>query len=382
MRTPRPSPPSSEKLSLSVWSAMRWQVLAVAVMSICVVYTARPLVTAFFHNLGAQNLIHGLTSETVPNSSLRLAQPWFAQAARTDDKQGIRSDSLSYGSELAYLSTLDPLANPYHPNLENWSHSERGQLLRKAAIQLVLRRADEAHHEGQATEEKAWRMLAVELQPGSADKRKQLAIWLVSERGDIADAIAQYEVAIEIEEPIWQDYLHLVALNLKAGRSAEATYWHDQLRQHFPDTSYASLYDLQDTIPLAEAYAYFGLLNDAITIGERSLAMNDWDWGHRVVARFYQLQGRYLEAERHLWAAIQRPANEAVLIKYRAALGDVYAEQGKTWQAMNEYCRVLSIPFDAGQDLDVDGWRAQAKSRLAELAGVAENEVSSWCHSR
>lgn len=365
---------------------MRWQLLAVAVLSICVVYVARPLVTAFCHNLGALNLIRGLMSQTVPNSSLRLAQRWFAQAARTDDKQGIRSDSLLYGSELAYLATLDPLANPYYPNLENWSHSERGLLLKKAAIQLVLRRADEARHEGQAAEEKAWRTLAVELQPGNADQRKQLAVWLVSERGDIMDAIAHYEKAIEMQEPTYQDYLRLVALNLKAGRSVEATYWHNQLRQHFlADAGYGWLHDLQGSfaqLALAEAYAYFGLLDDAISIGERSLAINNYDWGHRVVARFYQRQWRYPEAERHLWAAIEHPTSGAVLVQYWVALADLYAEQGKIQQAMAEYCQVLSNAPLVDAAAAQNAWLARAVTRLAELTGVAESEVSNWCASR
>jgi tetratricopeptide (TPR) repeat protein len=228
-------------------------------------------------------------------------------------------------------------------------------------------------------------MLAVELQPGDAEKRKQLAVWLVSERGDIGDAITQYEMVIEIEEPVYQDYLRLVALNLKAGRSEQAVYWHDQLRHHFPDTSYAWLHDLQGSyaqLALAEAYAYFGLLDDAIVIGERSLTVNNWDWGHRVVAEFYQMQRRYPEAERHLLAAIQRPTNEAVLTLYRVALGDLYAEQGKTWQAITEYCGVLhNAPVvDATGAQNV--WRAEAVSRLAALVGVAESEVPPWCTSR
>jgi tetratricopeptide (TPR) repeat protein len=364
---------------------MRWRVLAVAVLSICVVFAARLLMSAFFHNLGGLKLLHGLMSERIPNSSLASAQPWFAQAARAGDKQGIRSDNLSYGSELAYLATLDPLANPYHPDLNNWSHSERGQMLRKATIQLVLRRVDEAHHEGRAAEEKAWRMLAVELQPGNADQHRQLAVWLVSERGDIAEAIAQYQVAVEIDEPTYQDYLRLVALNLKVGQLERATYWHDQLRRSFPEEGYLWLHDLQDSyaqLALAEAYAYFGLLDDAISVGERSVAMNNWDWGHRVVAQFYRRQGRYPEAERHLLTAMEHPTSEAILIQYRVELADLYAEQGKIQQAVTEYCRALGDTPVVDAAGDQDNWRVRAVSCLAELTGIAESEVSSWCASR
>ena len=384
MRTPRPSPPSSEKLSLSVWSAMRWQVLAVAVLSIWVVFAARPLVSAFFYNLGGLRLLHGLMSERIPNSSLGSAQRWFALAARTDEWQGTRPSSSSYGSELAYLATLDLLTDSYHPDLENWFHSKRGQLVQQAAIPLALRRADEARRKGQAAEEKAWRIFAVELQPEKAYPRRQLAVWLVSEHGDIAEAISQYEMAIGIEEPTWQDYLRLVALNLKAGRSEQATYWYDKLRQLFPDANRAGQLGMQGSwaqVHIADAYAYFGWLDDAIAIGERSLAIDNWEWGHRVVARFYQLQGRYPEAERHLLAAVELSTSGAYLLEYRVALGELYAEQGKTQQAVTQYCQVLrDAPMvDASGAPEV--WRAVAVSGLAELTGVSRSEVFSWCTS-
>ena len=385
MRTPRPSPPPNETLPLRVLSTVRWQILALAVLSICVVYVACPLLGAFFNNLGSLNLIHGLASEAIPNSSLRSSQRWFALAAKIEKWQGTRSSGSTYGSELAYLAMLDPLGDSYHLDLEIWLHGERGRLFQQASVPLALRRADEARRKGQAAEEKAWRVLAAELQPGNADPRKQLAVWLVSERGEIAEAIAQYEMAMGIEEPTWQDYLRLVALNLKAGRSEQATFWYNKLRQHFPDPSYIWHQDMQDSraqVIIADAYAHFGWLDDAITIGERSLAIDNWDWGQRAVARFYQLQGRYPEAERLLLAAIEHPLSDAYLIEYRVALGELYAEQGKTQQAVAEYCRGLHDVPAADHWGAQNEWRARAVSRLVELTGIAENEVSSQCALR
>ncbi len=385
MRTPRPSSTPSETLPLSVSAAMRWRVLAFAVLSLFVVHVIGSSLGAFFHQLGSLNLIHGLMSEAIPNSSLHSAQRWFGLAGGTGKWWSTRPTGISQCSELAYLATLDPLANPYHPDLENRFHSERGELPRKAAIQLVLRRADVARHNGLTQQEEAWRVLVVELQPENIEKRKQLAIWFVTERGDILNAIAQYETALKIQKPTEQDYLRLIALNLKIGHTEQATYWHAQLQQHFPGQSHAWLHDLQGSfaqLALAEAYAYFGWLDDAIAVGERSLAVNDWDWGHRVVARFYQLQGRYAEAERHLLAAIQRPTNKDSVILYRVALGDLYAEEGQVQQAVSEYCRVLrDAPVTDAADAQ-NVWRANAVSRLAELIGVAESEVSNWCASR
>ena len=385
MRTSRPSPTPGETLPLSVLSVMRWLVLALVIFSICVVYVACPLLGAFFNNLGRLNLIHGLTSETIPNSSFWSAQRWFALAARTDEWQGTRPSGSSYGSELAYLATLDLLTDSYHPDLENWFHSKRGQLLQQAAIPLALRRADEARRKGQAAEEKAWRIFAVELQPEKAYPRRQLAVWLVSEHGDIAEAISQYEMAIGIEEPTWQDYLRLVALNLKAGRSEQATYWYDKLRQLFPDANRAGQLGMQGSwaqVHIADAYAYFGWLDDAIAIGERSLAIDNWGWGHRVVARFYQLQGRYPEAERHLLAAVELSTSGAYLLEYRVALGELYAEQGKTQQAVTQYCRVLHDSPAVDASGSPEYWRARAVSGLTELIEVPKSEVSSLCDSR
>ena len=246
----------------------------VLVVSLTLLFLSGPAsIAAFSYNLGSVQLVRGLVSPETALCVFESSREWFDLSNKVG---GSAQFDLSYGSELACLAALDPLANPYHLDLEDWSRSERGQMLRKAVIQLVLRRADEAHHEGQAAEEKAWRILAVELQPGNADQRKQLAVWLASEHGNIAEAIAQYEMAVEkIEEPTYQDYLRLVALNLKVRRLEQATYWHDQLRQHFSDTSYAWLHDLQGSVAaqlaLAAAYAYFGLLDDAIQSLRNSL---------------------------------------------------------------------------------------------------------------
>jgi|GEM_PF-6188795 len=340
-----------------------------------------PLTASFFRNLGSVQLVRGLGSvESIPDifeSSIK----WFNLS------NGVAGDASgsSYGLELAYLAILNPRISSYRFGGEHWEHTERGRLLRQAAIRLALRRADEARHNGLTTQEEAWRVLVVELQPEDIEKRKQLAIWFVAERGDILSAIAQYETALKIQKPTEQDYLRLVALNLKIGLTEQANYWHAQLQQHFPAPSYAWLHDLQDSfaqLALAEAYAYFGLLDDAIALGERSLAVNDWDWGHRVVARFYQLQGHYAEAERHLLAAIRKPTNKDIVILYRVALGDLYAEEGQVQQAVTEYCRVLlEAPIiDAVGTQNV--WRANAASRLAELTGIAESEVFTWCASR
>jgi tetratricopeptide (TPR) repeat protein len=272
----------------------------------------------------------------------------------------------NYASLLAELATFEPIGKSYRPQDAVLPIDHRWPIYQKAAADIAARRAMLAHREGQRELEKAWRILAADLQPDKCELRKQLAVWLASIAGDIESALDRYETALRGQEIGWQDYLRLEVLNLKLGKADKAAYWHEALRRSFPGQEYAWLHDPRKPFAqysLAEAYGYFGLYDEAIALCLKAAAQNDWDWGRRILASLYESANRYEEAEHSLQAAIKIASNPSLDLRYRVELADLHVQMGKIPQAKSEYSQILSINGDIGSKT-LEEWKNHAKRRL------------------
>lgn len=328
------------------------------------------LAGSFWHNSGCIRLLKGIMPARFDAGMLLSSVQCFDWV----NKSASHAHAQRYAPAIALIATLDPMRES--PRQEEIAQAAFGRRpsFQKAALLIALRKSLLAHEEGQAEREKAWRILAAELQPGSADARKSLSVWLASCAGDIKGALGQYEAAIAIQKPGWEDYLRMEALNLKLGRDDVAAHWHKKLCGAFPERQYAWLHDYRNPFvqhSLSEAFGYFKLYHDAIAYCRGALARNDWDWGRRILAGFYEATRQYEDAERQMEAAIVMASSPGLALRYRVELADLHVRMGKLSQAVSEYRQALLLEESATSALD-DEWRNHARDCLKKLVGESQ----------
>lgn len=340
-------------------SGGRRSAILIASLLLLLTLTSVDIYHAARANLGWIELNKGLSQSGASAAHLRAARYLFGSVSEASNIKGP-----AIGQAMAWLAFLDPVTEYSQlPLLDPLFDGARGRVLQVAAMRLVLRQAKVAYAEGLVQQAIAWQRLAADLRMENVQRRKNLAAWLAKKRDD-------YELAALVEPPDLQHVVRLIVLNRKTGRFTRAMYWADQLQKRFPSDK--TLHDLTNPYALsglAEAYAYFGLFDDAIATEQQALEKHSYGYAHRLMAEYLRQQRRYAEAESHLLAAIAHPENDSLKLQYLHALGDLYVEWGRTVQALDTYCRVLQA----------DPLYAQPRHLVAVLAQISESHVMAFC---
>jgi tetratricopeptide (TPR) repeat protein len=280
------------------------------------------------HNIGSIVMIKAFMPENPNLQGLNSSLTWFEIERRIS----IRIPEKSFIPTLISLAISDPVQCSECARSAVSATMKGTEVQQRAAIVLAARYVRIASQKGRREIEKAWRIIKAELQPKNAEEQELLAIWLAHEANDFTQAIAWYQSAMFLRGATWQDYLRVEILYMKAGNIVEAAEWHKKLIHQYSDRQYAALHDISNPhaqFSVAEAFAYFGFFEDAIAIDRKALASADWDWGHRQLANFYEKVGQYVEAEKHLRAAIERATNPELLKYYIKDLATLLIQEGK-----------------------------------------------------
>lgn len=314
-------------------------------------------------NLGWIEIARGLVEPGASPEHLRAAQRLL------EDGGGGVDAGVEIPRVLAALALLDPVTE--YEKVSEWRplfRGARGEILGVAANRLALRMADDAETRGLLQQAIAWRRLAAGLGPDTPKTDED-------PRDALAKRLKSHEELAQGDPPNWQYMLRAVVLNNEAGDLARARYWLEEIPRQFPDPSYSWLHDPANPYAmsaLAEAYAYFGLLDKAIEIEAQALQKNSWGYGHSLMARYLLAQRRYAEAESHLQEALALPEPDSTKAQYWVALGDLYAEMGRIPQAQSAYCRVVSSgPGDS-----------RVLHLVAVSAQIPEDSVPGFCSAR